>query len=126
MGAALGENRTMDEAAAWLRISRRVLQDLVQRHPIYYANGRRKLFSEAHLIALRSAMEQEAQECPSKSTRRGKAGRRTIQYVEPTSGSTLTELQALLNSRKRDRSARESRQTSNVVALPARANPHSQ
>ena len=36
----------MDEAAKFLRISRRSLQEIVKRHPFYYPNGRRKLFQE--------------------------------------------------------------------------------
>lgn len=55
----IGENRTMDEAATWLRMSRRALQDLVQRHPFYYANGRRKLFSEEHIAQLYLALREE-------------------------------------------------------------------
>ena len=34
---------TMDEAADELRISRRAFQEVVQRHPHYYVNGRRNL-----------------------------------------------------------------------------------
>lgn len=44
---------TMDEAAAELRVSRRALQDILKRHPFYYPNGRRKLFTEADIEAIR-------------------------------------------------------------------------
>jgi hypothetical protein len=46
----------MDETAEMLRISRRALQDLVKLHPHYYSNGRRKLFTESDIAALREAM----------------------------------------------------------------------
>lgn len=60
----LEKSYTMDEAAAELRICRRMLQDLVARHPHYHANGRRKLFTETEIAALRTAMRQEAEEQP--------------------------------------------------------------
>jgi hypothetical protein len=47
---------TMAEAAGVLRISRRSLQDLVKLHPHYYSNGKRKLFTESDIAALRDAM----------------------------------------------------------------------
>lgn len=43
-----------------MRICRRMLQDLIGRHPYYHANGRRKLFTETELASLRAAMRQEA------------------------------------------------------------------
>ncbi|MGD0142137.1 MAG: hypothetical protein ABSC92_03170 [Rhizomicrobium sp.] len=50
----------MGEAADWLRISRRALQELVKQHPHYYANGRRKLFQESDITALRAALRQSS------------------------------------------------------------------
>jgi hypothetical protein len=35
----LDENFTMREAASWLRIGRRALQDVVKRHPFYFGLG---------------------------------------------------------------------------------------
>lgn len=55
----LEKSYTMDEAAAELRICRRKLQDLVARHPHYHTNGRRKLFTESEIAALRAAMRLE-------------------------------------------------------------------
>lgn len=52
----------MNEAAAALGVSRRALQELVKRHPRYYANGNRKLFEESDIVALRFAMRQAATE----------------------------------------------------------------
>lgn len=57
---ALEKSYTMEEAAAELRICRRMLQDLIGRHPHYHANGRRKLFTETELASLRHAMAREA------------------------------------------------------------------
>lgn len=76
-GRALDQNFTMDEAADWLRISRRQLQALVKRHPVYYANGNRKLFGEGDLIALREAMRRDGSPCRSSSSRQGQGKRRT-------------------------------------------------
>lgn len=47
---------SMVEAAKKLRISRQSLQALVQQHPFYAANGRRKLFSDDDLAQLWQAM----------------------------------------------------------------------
>ena len=40
---------TMDEAAAHLRVSRRVLQDVIKAHPFYRVIGRKKLFTALDL-----------------------------------------------------------------------------
>lgn len=47
---------SMAEAAKKLHISRQSLQGLIQRHLIYAANGRRKLFSDDDLAQLWQAM----------------------------------------------------------------------
>jgi hypothetical protein len=49
---------TMDEAARELRVSRRWLQDFLHAHPEvrYLRKGRRKLFDELALDAIREAM----------------------------------------------------------------------
>lgn len=48
----LDRNYTMKEAADWLHVGRRTLQDVIKRHRFYFVAGRRKLFSDAHLHAL--------------------------------------------------------------------------
>jgi hypothetical protein len=50
---------TMNEAAKALRIGRTNLQRLIQRHPFYFANGARKLFTEDHIRSLIAAMERD-------------------------------------------------------------------
>jgi hypothetical protein len=41
----------MNEAAARLRVCRRVLQEVIKHHPYYFSNGRRKLFTESDMLA---------------------------------------------------------------------------
>ena len=50
---------TLKEAVGELRISVRRLQDIVKRHPFYYPNGNRKLFTEENLSSIRSALLEE-------------------------------------------------------------------
>ena len=56
---ALGRIYTMKEAAARIRISRRALQDVIKRYPFYFPNGRRKLFTEADLANIVTALREE-------------------------------------------------------------------
>ena len=131
MTKALESAFTMDEAAGVLRISRRSLQDLVKRHHFYYPNGRRKLFTESDITALREAMRREAEEqrernkCPSNSFRRvpgkpliGRSGART-------SGPMWTELQRRLTELRQQGSLSSGKTKSKVVPLPNPANRHS-
>ena len=97
----LDQNFAMDEAAAWLRISRRALQDLVKRHPFYFTNGNRKLFGEGDLIALREAMRREGEKCRSSSSRHVPARRRTTMSGGRTSADLWTELHGLLKGGSR-------------------------
>jgi excisionase family DNA binding protein len=55
----LGPIYTMNEAAARMRISRRALQELIKRHPFYFPNGRRKLFTEDDLANLVAALRED-------------------------------------------------------------------
>lgn len=50
----------MDEAAERLHVSRRAMQEIVKRHPHYYPNGKRKLFTEADIAALLRALGRPA------------------------------------------------------------------
>jgi hypothetical protein len=52
---------SMDEAAGALGVSRRALQEILKRHPHYYPNGKRKLFTEADIAAISRAMGRPAQ-----------------------------------------------------------------
>lgn len=83
----------MDEAADELRISRRAFQEVVQRHPHYYVNGRRKLFTEADIAAIVNGLRREAAQCQSPSSRHAPEKRQTGRCAAPTSRSSLTELQ---------------------------------
>src|SRR5690606_5214411 len=110
---------TMNEAAETLRVSRRAFQDILKRHPFYYPNGRRKLFTEADIEAIRRGLREE-ERCRLNLSRQGRAKVRTTVSGARTSGSTLTELQELLSKRQRSNSSRPSSGKSNVVALPSR------
>ena len=101
MKLEFGDNYTMEEAARWLRISRRKLQDVVKRHPLYYPNGNRKLFAESDLVALREAIRRES--CRSSSFRPARAKRHSGPSVGHTSASMWTEAQSLLSKPKRER-----------------------
>ena len=95
---------TMAEAAALLRISKRALQELIKRHPFYYANGTRKLFQESDIEALRSAMRAKvdnkglgASSCLSNSYHLGPVKHRTIRSGGHTSGNMWTAAQKRLS-----------------------------
>lgn len=128
---ALEHAFTMDEAAGELRISRRALQDLVKRHEFYYPNGRRKLFTESDISALRAAMRQEAEEtrerkkCRSNSSGRAPGRPRIGLSGAPTSGSMWTEAQRRLTELRRQSSSGSGKTKSKVVPLSALASRHS-
>jgi hypothetical protein len=61
-GQRVGRAFSMSEAADILRISRRVLQELIKEHPYYYPNGNRKLFEESDVVALRAAMRSKTEQ----------------------------------------------------------------
>jgi hypothetical protein len=97
--SALPKIFTMDEAADYLRISRRLLQDIIKTKPYYRTAGRRKLFTEGDLTMLVESMP-----CPESSSSRPVMGRRQITtYAAPTTGSASTALRELLIERKHAR-----------------------
>jgi len=119
----------MEEAAEALGMCRRNLQDLVKKYPFYYPNGRRKLFEEKDIDALRTALRREAEEerdqCRSKLSRPEKARRHITASAGRTSGSIWTEAQKRVAELKRQDSSSSGKTKSTVVPLPSRANPHS-
>lgn len=50
---------TLKEAAIELRMSYNRLREIVKRHPYYYPNGNRKLFTDDNLASIRSALLDE-------------------------------------------------------------------
>lgn len=72
----------MKQAAAFLHVGRRAVQDLIKVYPFYSANGRRKLFSKSNIDALWEKMQ-----CPSPLT--GLLGERTGTFEESTTLETM-------------------------------------
>jgi hypothetical protein len=111
---------TMDETAEKLRVSRTAMQDIVKRHPYYFANGHKKLFTEQHVLMIIDGLESETRrKCLSSSSPQKKAAPRSIAFAEPTSNDTWIELQRRLTKPKRGASSRPSPSKSNVVSLPS-------
>ena len=75
---------TFKEAAQELRISVRSFQEIVRRHPFYYPNGNRKLFTEENLAEIRTALVEEQL---NSNTRSG-AARRAV-YAGPSADAAL-------------------------------------
>jgi hypothetical protein len=50
---------TFAEAAARLRVSTRNFQGIIQRHPFYFKNGKKYLFTETDLIRISDALRSE-------------------------------------------------------------------
>ncbi|WP_456725314.1 MULTISPECIES: hypothetical protein [unclassified Bradyrhizobium] len=84
---------TLKEAAAELRISYRRLQDIVKRHPFYYPNGNRKLFTEENLSLIRSALLEEKLN--------SERPRKTTVVAEPSGAMALKKVLAFLAANKR-------------------------
>src|SRR6478672_5966225 len=92
---------TIEEAANRLRKSRRWLQDFLRDNPtdlagtpFYRKAGRTMLFTEADIVRIYEALP-----CPSSSSRRAKASRRTGPFAGRTSADPLTEALALASER---------------------------
>jgi hypothetical protein len=116
----------MAEAAGLLRISRRALQDLVKVHPFYYQNGKRKLFAEEDVLALRTVMREGEEKCRSNLSRRiSKGAARSTQSGEHISGSAWTEVLRRARERSQPDCSKHGGTTSNVKPFPGRANPRS-
>lgn len=98
--------KTLDEAAAFFRVSRRCFQDFLRDHPFYRTLGRRKLIFPEDLARLKEALSKP---CLSASDLRAKGKRQTMKSGVPTSESTLNELRALLNFGSPSASSRASR-----------------
>ncbi|MDR7224581.1 hypothetical protein [Aminobacter aminovorans] len=103
-----------------LRIGRRSFQEIVKRYPFYYPNGRRKLFTDADIEAIRRALREE-EECRLNSSRPVPAKRRTIISGGRTSDNMWTRAQELLGKKSRNSFSKPQSNGSNVVSLkPAR------
>jgi hypothetical protein len=63
----LGPIYTMKEAAARMRICRRVLQEMIKQYPFYFSNGRRKLFTEGDVANLVAALREDGARRHAKS-----------------------------------------------------------
>lgn len=88
---------TLMEAAAELRVSVRRLTEIVKRHPYYYPNGNRKLFTQDNLTSIRNALLEE------KLTTEG--GRTATLRAGPSPSAALKKaLTVLSQKRKRMRS----------------------
>lgn len=91
---------TIEESAAIFRVSRRVFQDYIRKHPFFRTLGRRKLFTDADLNQLAAALI----ECPSSS--QSATARQTGISVAPSEASLSTRLAAHLTKPQRKRSGR--------------------
>src|SRR5215468_1947234 len=72
VGNMTEQPKTLEEAAAYFRVSRRFFQDFLSNHPFYRVMGRRKLFFPDDIRRLTEALKRP---CHSSSSRRGKANR---------------------------------------------------
>src|SRR5215475_2018115 len=89
--------KTLEEAAAHFRVSRRFFTGFIALHPFYREIGRRKLFFPDDIRRITEALKRP---CPSRSDRRAKAKTQTMKSVERSTESTLNELRALLTGAK--------------------------
>jgi excisionase family DNA binding protein len=106
---------TLDEVAAYFRVSKRTMLEYVRQHPYYRMIGKRKLFTQADVLAL-----EESLKCPSNSAPQSRGERRTSRYAEPTSEFTSTDLLKHLTERSRGRCSKRSKPTSNVAPFPTK------
>lgn len=95
---------TLKEAAGELRISVRRLQDIVKRHPFYYPNGNRKLFTEDNLSSIRGALWEEKLS--------NEPRRRTSVLAEPSGSLALKKVLALLSENKRSTTSKRTQRLS--------------
>jgi Helix-turn-helix domain len=102
---------TMQETAAEFRVSRRWLQDFIARNPIPYLQaGRKKLFDEVALNAIREAMRRPVDPFP-----RTRAVRHTSMSPRWNTGSSLAEALRLLDEKTPRSSSRSGARRRNVV-----------
>ena len=110
---------TMDETAEALNVSRRWFQDFIQTiDPCWLVAGRRKLFDEAALHAVREAMR-----CHTNSSRLSRGGRGSIGSGGRKPGSTLTEALRLATAGKRKSSSSNGATRQNVMPFPGARAP---
>jgi hypothetical protein len=108
----------MDEAARELRVSRRWLQDFIQRHPYYRSAGRKKLFAAEDINRLIEAMS-----CPGSSSRRVRPRHAIGTSAASTSESSYATALALARKQRRSAFSEPGANKPNVVNFPREAEP---
>ncbi|WP_420578823.1 hypothetical protein [Oceaniradius stylonematis] len=128
---------SMAGAAARLGVSRRQLQTIIKRHPHYYANGNRKLFTEGDIGAIMKGLRDEARvaaarkaadaragkdrsPCRSSSRTQGRAKPRSTPSGERTVVSMSTEARKLAAEIRRKSSSTGSATRSTVHSFPGK------
>ena len=92
---------TMEEVAAQLRMSRRMLQDIVKEHPFYFSVGNRKRFTEEDIAALIAALRPSPMNTAGdRRTRRKKA-----KSFQPSDAVTLERALELASQSRRKSTA---------------------
>ena len=86
---------TMAEVAERLGTSKRWLQGFLSGRPYARMAGRARVFTEGDIAQIIEALP-----CPSSSSRRAKARRKTGGLAVHTSGSASTKLRELLTKKK--------------------------
>lgn len=112
---------TMDEVAKRLCVSKRWLQDFLKTRPFGKLAGRRRLFTEADVVAI----FEELPSCRSISVPRVKEKAQTMKFAGRTSGNELSDLRELLTAGRPQKSSRASKMKSNVEPFPGQGSRHS-
>ena len=106
---------TMAEVAERLGTSKRWLQGFLSGRPFGRMAGRSRVFTEGDIAQIIEALP-----CPSSSSCRAPACRKTGGYVGHNSGSALTKLRERLTKSSPRKSSQKSATTSNVKPFRGR------
>ena len=101
---------TMDDAAARLNVSRRWVQGFLRGRPLGRMAGRKRLFTESDLARIIEELP-----CPSSSSSRAKAGRKTGASGDTISASTWIGQQKQRIAELRRGCSQDGETRSNVV-----------
>ncbi len=102
---------TMEEAAEHLRVSRRVLQDVIKAHPFYRVIGHKKLFTGQDLNEIIGRLP-----CPYASN--GEKEAQTSGSAGPSEASLYTRVARLMTPKPQKKSASGARPNcSKVVSM---------